>query len=62
MWISCRWEGIDHVELWVGNAAQAGYFLCHAFGFSEVAYRGLETGSRDLVSHVFCGRETCASC
>ena len=44
--------GIDHVELWVGNAAQAAYFLRTAFGFSEVAYAGLETGSRDSTSHV----------
>ncbi len=45
-------HGIDHVELWVGNAAQAAYYLCHAFGFTEVAYAGLETGLRDRVSHV----------
>ena len=45
-------RGIDHVELWVGNAAQASYFFCHAFGFSEVAYLGLETGSRERVSRV----------
>ncbi len=45
-------HGIDHVELWVGNAAQASYFLCNAFGFEEVAYRGLETGHRDRVSRV----------
>jgi 4-hydroxyphenylpyruvate dioxygenase len=45
-------HGIDHVELWVGNAAQASYYFCHAFGFAEVAYRGLETGQRDRTSHV----------
>ena len=45
-------HGIDHVELWVGNAAQAAYYLTRAFGFREVAYRGLETGSRDRVSRV----------
>jgi 4-hydroxyphenylpyruvate dioxygenase len=45
-------HGIDHVELYVGNAAQAAYFYAHAFGFREVAYAGLETGSRDRVSHV----------
>ena len=44
--------GIDHVELWVGNAAQAAYFLRNAFGFNEVAYAGLETGSRERTSHV----------
>jgi 4-hydroxyphenylpyruvate dioxygenase len=45
-------HGIDHVELWVGNAAQAGYYFKHAFGFKEVAYSGLETGQRDRTSHV----------
>jgi 4-hydroxyphenylpyruvate dioxygenase len=44
--------GVDHLELWVGNAAQAAYFLRTAFGFSEVAYAGLETGARDSASHV----------
>jgi 4-hydroxyphenylpyruvate dioxygenase len=45
-------HGIDHVELWVGNAAQASYFFRNAYGFAEVAYRGLETGDRDTVSRV----------
>jgi len=45
-------HGIDHVELYVGNAAQAAYYYHHAFGFREVAYAGLETGVRDRVSHV----------
>jgi 4-hydroxyphenylpyruvate dioxygenase len=45
-------HGIDHVELWTGNAAQAAYFYVNAFGFTEVAYAGLETGVRDRVSHV----------
>jgi 4-hydroxyphenylpyruvate dioxygenase len=45
-------HGIDHVELWVGNAAQASFYFKHAFGFSEVAYAGLETGQRDSVSRV----------
>ena len=44
--------GVDHLELWVGNAAQAAYFLSNAFGFNEVAYSGLETGARDRTSHV----------
>src|SRR4051812_11079455 len=37
-------NGIDHVELWVGNAKQAAYFFTRAYGFTEVAYSGLETG------------------
>jgi 4-hydroxyphenylpyruvate dioxygenase len=45
-------HGIDHVELWVGNAAQASYFFKQAYGFAEVAYSGLETGQRERVSHV----------
>jgi 4-hydroxyphenylpyruvate dioxygenase len=45
-------HGIDHLELWVGNAAQAAYFYTRALGFQEVAYAGLETGQRDRVSHV----------
>ena len=45
-------HGIDHLELFVGNAAQAAYYYTHAFGFTETAYRGLETGCRDRVSHV----------
>ena len=45
-------HGIDHLELYVGNAAQAAYYYTHAFGFTETAYCGLETGSRDSVSHV----------
>ncbi len=45
-------HGIDHVEFFVGNAAQAAYFFTHAYGFTETAYAGLETGRRDRVSHV----------
>jgi len=44
--------GIDHVELYVGNAKQAAFYYVHAFGFEEVAYSGLETGVRDRASHV----------
>src|SRR3954453_14646452 len=45
-------HGIDHVELYVGNALQAAYFWIRALGFREVAYAGLETGVRDRASHV----------
>ena len=45
-------NGIDHVELWVGNAKQAAFFYPHAFGFRVVAYAGLETGVRDRASYV----------
>jgi 4-hydroxyphenylpyruvate dioxygenase len=45
-------NGIDHVELWVGNAKQAAFFYQRAFGFRVTAYAGLETGMRDRVSYV----------
>src|SRR5687767_3829343 len=45
-------HGIDHVELYVGNATQAAHFYRWAFGFRPVAFAGLETGQRDRVSHV----------
>ncbi len=44
--------GIDHVELYVGNARQAAYWFKHALGFRETAYAGLETGVRDRASYV----------
>ncbi|HEX2468458.1 MAG TPA: 4-hydroxyphenylpyruvate dioxygenase [Solirubrobacterales bacterium] len=44
--------GIDHIELYVGNAVQASYFFTHALGFRHSAYAGLETGVRDRASHV----------
>ena len=45
-------HGIDHVELWVGNAVQAAFFYREAYGFKQVAYAGLETGVRDRTSFV----------
>lgn len=44
--------GIDHVEMWVGNATQAAQFYCAVMGFARVAYAGPETGVRTHVSHV----------
>uniref|UniRef100_A0A3Q3QRF0 4-hydroxyphenylpyruvate dioxygenase n=1 Tax=Monopterus albus TaxID=43700 RepID=A0A3Q3QRF0_MONAL len=35
-----------------GNAKQAASFYCDKMGFEPLAYKGLETGSRELVSHV----------
>ncbi len=43
---------IHHIEFWVGNARQAAYFYRQAFGFSQIAYRGLETGERQLTSYL----------
>jgi 4-hydroxyphenylpyruvate dioxygenase len=45
-------HGIDHVEFYVGNAAQAAFYFTRAFGFTETAYSGLETGHRGRRSHV----------
>jgi 4-hydroxyphenylpyruvate dioxygenase len=45
-------HGIDHVELYVGNALQSAYFYTRALGFRAVGYAGLETGLRDRTSHV----------
>jgi 4-hydroxyphenylpyruvate dioxygenase len=42
---------IHHVEFWVGNARQAAFYYRNAFGFSQKAYRGQETGSRDAASY-----------
>lgn len=44
--------GTDYVELYVGNAKQAAHFYKTAFGFQSLAYKGLETGSRETVSYV----------
>nr|XP_055054178.1 4-hydroxyphenylpyruvate dioxygenase [Misgurnus anguillicaudatus] len=40
-----------HLTFWVGNAKQAAVFYCDKFGFEPLAYKGLETGSREVVSH-----------
>jgi 4-hydroxyphenylpyruvate dioxygenase len=45
-------KGFDYIELYVGNAHQAAHFYHTAFGFSPVAYAGLETGERDRVSFI----------
>jgi len=43
---------IHHLEFQVGNAKQAAYFYRTAFGFSQFAYSGLETGIREASSYV----------
>ena len=45
-------NGTDYVEFYVGNARQSAHFYRSAFGFRLVAYRGPETGMRDLASYV----------
>ena len=43
--------GFDYVQFFVGNAKQAAHYY-KAMGFTPVAFRGLQTGSRDRVSYV----------
>jgi 4-hydroxyphenylpyruvate dioxygenase len=43
---------IHHVEFLAGNAKQSAFFYRKAFGFSQLAYSGLETGNRDTASYV----------
>lgn len=43
---------IHHVGFYVGNAKQAAFYYRNAFGFSQIAYAGLETGQRELASYV----------
>jgi 4-hydroxyphenylpyruvate dioxygenase len=45
-------KSVHHVELLVGNAKQAAYFYRTAFGFSQLAYAGPETGVRNQASYV----------
>ncbi len=45
-------QNFDHLEFYVGNAKQAAYYYSHAWGFTPIAYAGLETGVRDRSSYV----------
>jgi len=45
-------EGIDYVEVYVGNAKQASYFYQKGFGFAPTAYSGPETGVKDKTSYL----------
>jgi 4-hydroxyphenylpyruvate dioxygenase len=46
------YQGYDSVHWYVGNAKQAAAFYVTRMGFERIAYRGLETGSRVVASHV----------
>jgi len=46
------YKGFDHCHFWVSNAKQAAHWYIARFGFAPYAYKGLETGSRDLVTWV----------
>src|SRR5688572_13883347 len=45
-------KGINHDEFWVGNARQASNYYRALWGFTPVAFSGLETGVRDRASYV----------
>ncbi|XP_077318090.1 4-hydroxyphenylpyruvate dioxygenase [Lithobates pipiens] len=47
-----RFLRFHSITLWVSNAKQAASFYCNKMGFEPLAYKGLETGSRELVYHV----------
>jgi len=44
--------GTDYIEFYVGNAKQAAHYYKTAFGFSSLAYSGLETGNKETESYV----------
>ncbi|RMD42952.1 hypothetical protein DV735_g2199, partial [Chaetothyriales sp. CBS 134920] len=46
------YEDYDSVHWYVGNAKQAAAYYVNRMGFKRIAYRGLETGSRAVASHV----------
>ncbi len=46
------YKGYDHITWYVGNAKQAASYYITRMGFKLLAYRGLETGSRYIASHV----------
>jgi Glyoxalase/Bleomycin resistance protein/Dioxygenase superfamily len=49
---SGKYHAFHHCEFWVGNSKQAAAFYCARFGFNKIAYRGLETGSREVATYV----------
>jgi len=47
-----RFLNFHHLVWWVGNAKQAASYYCARLGFEPMAYKGLETGQRDVACHV----------
>lgn len=45
-------EGFAHIELYVGNLHQAVHYYRTAYGFTPIAYLGMETGIRDRASYI----------
>lgn len=46
------YRGYDHVHWYVGNAKQAVTYYISRMGFSLVAYKALDTGSRSVATYV----------
>ncbi|KAF6206387.1 hypothetical protein GE061_017620 [Apolygus lucorum] len=46
-----KFLSFDHIVFWVGNAKQAASHYCARLGFEYLAYKGLETGSREYSYH-----------
>jgi len=46
-----RFLHFDHLTFWVGNAKQAATYYTTRMGFERFAYKGLETGSREVCAH-----------
>src|SRR5215213_3613490 len=45
-------QGIDYIEVYVGNAKQAAHYYRTVLGFNVTAYAGPETKMRDRASYV----------
>ena len=45
-------QGIDYLELYVGNALQAAQYYRLVWGYNIIGYQGPDTGQRDRVSYV----------
>jgi 4-hydroxyphenylpyruvate dioxygenase len=45
-------QNFDYLEFYVGNSKQSAYYFSNAWGFTPIAYAGLETGVRDHSSYV----------
>ena len=39
-------QNFDYIEFYVGDARQAAYYFSNGWGFTPIAYAGLETGVR----------------
>jgi len=46
------YHGYDHITWLVGNAKQAASYFITRLGFRPLAYKGLETSSRHIATHV----------